>query len=318
MTRLRLQTPSRLHFGLLSWGPDAPRQFGGVGLTIDAPGLELTAEPASDWRAEGPLARRVLQVAERVEERLAGAGTVVTPAYFRVLRAPAEHVGLGVGTQLSLAVGRLIVRSEGLPDPSPEQLAELTGRGQRSGIGLHGFFHGGLIVDGGRRSPEGIPPLLCRLAFPREWSVLVLIPKPHRGLHGAVEARAFAELPAISDSVTDRLCRLVLIGLLPAVLERNLSDFGAALTELQQHVGRCFASAQGGIFAHPELERIAAELRSQGFQGVGQSSWGPTLYGFLQVDAAEREAILQRLRDRFGLDRDSLFWTKANGAGSVW
>src|SRR4051794_19352028 len=51
MTGLRLQTPSRLHFGLLSWGSESSRQFGGVGLMIDAPGLEIHAEPAGSWRA---------------------------------------------------------------------------------------------------------------------------------------------------------------------------------------------------------------------------------------------------------------------------
>src|SRR4051794_19910100 len=118
MTRLRIQTPSRLHFGLLGWGPQAPRQFGGVGLMIDAPGLELIAEPSSDWHAEGPLAARALQVAARVASRLAGAGTPVPPAHFRVLRAPTEHAGLGVGTQLSLAITRLLVSRAGLPEPT--------------------------------------------------------------------------------------------------------------------------------------------------------------------------------------------------------
>ena len=40
MTRCRLRTPSRLHFGLFGWGPEARRQFGGVGLMVDDPGLE--------------------------------------------------------------------------------------------------------------------------------------------------------------------------------------------------------------------------------------------------------------------------------------
>ena len=59
MTPLRIRTPSRLHFGLLGWGPRRARQFGGVGLMIEAPGLELTAEPAPDWSFAGPLADRV-------------------------------------------------------------------------------------------------------------------------------------------------------------------------------------------------------------------------------------------------------------------
>ena len=61
--------PSRLHFGLLGWGPQAPRQFGGVGLMIEKPGLELVAEPASEWRFEGPLADRVRELVGQVIDR---------------------------------------------------------------------------------------------------------------------------------------------------------------------------------------------------------------------------------------------------------
>ena len=54
--RIRIRTPSRLHFGLLGWGPQAARQFGGVGLMIEDPGLELIGETAAEWTFEGPLA----------------------------------------------------------------------------------------------------------------------------------------------------------------------------------------------------------------------------------------------------------------------
>ncbi len=69
MTRLVIQAPSRLHFGLLGWGPSAPRQFGGVGLMIEKPGLELVAEPASEWSFDGPLAERVGDLVGSVIER---------------------------------------------------------------------------------------------------------------------------------------------------------------------------------------------------------------------------------------------------------
>jgi beta-ribofuranosylaminobenzene 5'-phosphate synthase len=314
-TRIRLTTPSRLHFGLLAWGPQSPRQFGGVGLMIDRPGIELTAEPAPRWQAEGPLAARALRVADRVAAALAGEGKDVPPVRFRIHHAPAEHVGLGVGTQLSLAVGRAVMALAGMPDVPVAELAARTGRGLRSGIGLHGFARGGLIVDGGRRSQEGIPPLLARLDFPPDWAVLVVIPSPSPGLHGDPEARAFRRLPPIPEALTDRLCRLVLLGLLPAVAERDLGPFGTALVEIQQHVGRHFAPAQGGAFARPELEAIVDALRAEGLHGAGQSSWGPTLYAFSDAPADHCAEVLLRLRERFGLGEEAAFWTVANATG---
>jgi beta-RFAP synthase len=317
-TRIRIQTPSRLHFGLLAWGPHSPRQFGGVGLMIEAPRHVVSAEPAGRWNAEGPLAARARDVALSIATRLTAAGIRLTPCHLRIEHAPAEHVGLGVGTQLSLAVTRALFAVSALPGPTVEELAALTGRGQRSGIGLHGFAHGGLIVDGGRRGSDSaaVPPLIARVAFPPDWAVLVVQPRAWTGLHGSAELRAFADLPPIADRVTDRLCRLVLLGLLPAVQERDLESFGAALTELQQHVGHCFAIAQGGIYARPELEAIVGELRAAGLHGVGQSSWGPTLYAFSDRPLEERNRILERTRTRFGLPADALFWTAASPSGS--
>lgn len=317
MTRLRIVTPSRLHFGLLAWGPDAPRQFGGVGLMIDQPGIDLTLRVADRWQAEGPLAERVLRIAERVAFGLNQRGFEVPAIEFQICHAPPEHVGLGVGTQLGLALARAMGGLAGLADPPIATLAELAGRGLRSGIGLHGFVHGGLIVDGGRRSPQGVPPLLARLKFPADWHALIVVPATGPSLHGSDEVRAFAELPAVPDALTDRLCRLVLLGLLPAVLEHDLASFGAALSELQHHVGHCFSTAQGGLYARPESEAIVSFLRDAGLHGVGQSSWGPTLYGFTEADDRFRLELARQIRSRFGLAEDQVFWTCANRNGST-
>ena len=224
--RIHIRTPSRLHFGLLGWGPQAGRQFGGVGLMIDSPGLDLVVEPASSWIVEGPRASRIEQLIAHLRVTMAEAGMTVRPAHIRVESVPPEHIGLGVGTQLCLAVARAVSRVAGKTDVSVEQLARWTGRGRRSGIGLHGFEHGGLIVDGGRRNEADIPPLLARVPFPEAWSILIVRPPGESGLHGPEENRAFANLPPITRDVTDSLCRLVLLEILPAVIERDLEAFG--------------------------------------------------------------------------------------------
>jgi beta-ribofuranosylaminobenzene 5'-phosphate synthase len=314
-----LRTPSRLHFGLLAWGDSLPRRFGGVGLMIDHPGLELSAVEASHWSAEGPLADRALKVATSVAARLAAEGIEPRPLALKIHRAPPEHVGLGTGTQLSLAVARCVAAAAGLTGLTAARLAPLAGRGLRSGIGLHGFDRGGLVVDGGHRpgADPPVPPLLGRYEFPAEWSILVVIPPLHGGLHGIDESRAFATLPPFSDRLIDRLCRLVLLGLLPAVAEQDLPAFGAALEEMQHKIGESFAPAQGGLYAHESLATIVAWLRTQGLQGVGQSSWGPTLYGFLQADEPRREAVLRNLTHTFHLDPSSAFWTTPDNRGAL-
>jgi beta-ribofuranosylaminobenzene 5'-phosphate synthase len=314
--RTRIISPSRLHFGLLGWGPQAARQFGGVGLMIDSPGIELLVEPASSWLIEGPSAPRVVQLIDHLQKAMRDAGVRLPPAHIRVKSAPPEHVGLGVGTQLCLAVARAVFRIAGISNLSVDELARWTGRGRRSGIGLHGFEHGGLIVDGGRRSEADVPPLLVRLPFPDDWSILVVRPPGESGLHGPDENRAFANLPPITQDVSDLLCRLVLLEILPAVIERDLVGFGAALGELQSRVGACFAPAQGGIYSTVEAPQIVSALRGLGFVGVGQSSWGPTLYAFSSCPEQEIMMLAERARRQFGLDEMSVFWTKAANKGA--
>jgi beta-ribofuranosylaminobenzene 5'-phosphate synthase len=315
--RLHIRTSSRLHFGLLGWGPEVVRQFGGIGLMIDSPAIELTVEPAGEWIAEGLLAARVDLIITQIRERLLESSINLPPARVRVESAPAEHVGLGVGTQLSLAVARAILKLGRLNDPPVSELARLTGRGGRSGIGLHGFHHGGLIVDGGRKREAEIPPLLARTAFPDQWSILIVQPPGVRGLHGIDERDAFAKLPPISRNAVEVLCRLVLLEILPAVIENDLQAFGAALGELQERVGAAFAPAQGGIYATPQAAEIVRELKRLGFAGAGQSSWGPTLYAFSDIPREDIEHLALRLCGQFGLDRSSVFCTKAANQGAL-
>lgn len=314
--RLRILTPSRLHFGLLGWGDHAPRQFGGVGLMTEDPGLEIVVEPSAAWEATGPLAERSREVAASVARRLAEEGRPVGPLRIENRRVPEAHVGLGVGTQLSLAVAKAVTEFAGLPGTPVETLARLTDRGRRSGIGIHGFAEGGLIVDAGRRRERDVPTRLVRQEFPNDWSVLIIVPGRGPGLHGPEELNAFRSLPPMPEATTATLCRLVLLGLMPAVVERDLGAFGRALNEIQQVVGGVFAPVQSGRYARPEAETMIERMTVLGLHGAGQSSWGPTLYAFSNAGADERVRQRETLVREFNLGPWQALWTRACQPGA--
>ncbi len=73
---------------------------------VDEPGLALTAERASRLEAIGPHAERAFSIASEVSARLEADGHPAPPLRLTIERAPAAHVGFGVGTQLSLAIAR--------------------------------------------------------------------------------------------------------------------------------------------------------------------------------------------------------------------
>ncbi len=299
---IRVTTSARLHFGLFVPEPEpAPwltssgkalpvRRFGGVGLMVRDPALVLRAEPATTWSATGPLADRALRLARQIGETLDHAGPPLT---LTVEQAMPAHAGLGSGTQLGLAVAKVISLAWNRPATLLD-LARWSGRGLRSGIGLHGFAQGGFLIDAGKTSPDALPLLLARHDFPQEWSILLIRPKMHDRMHGEPERDAFARLPATSDVAG--LSRLVLFGMLPALLERDLPTFGESLYEFNRKAGEAFASVQGGPYASRELAGLIAELRTMGLPGVGQSSWGPTLFVVAETERVEwhRERLTAR------------------------
>ena len=279
---------------------------------VDDPGIELNVEAAESWEALGEHAARSLEVAHRVAAQL----SQIQPTRVRVKRSPREHIGLGVGTQLSMAVARALTVLYGMESLDDVELARLCGRGQRSGVGIHGFSRGGLIVDAGRRGKSEIPALLGAIPFPEEWSVLLATPKDHQGLHGTAETGAFQTLKEMPTAMTERICRLLFLQVLPAVLEKDLEAFGDGLSEIQRVVGEIFAPIQGGAFASHETEACIHAMSSRGIRGVGQTSWGPSLYGFLaDASVEERDAVLDDLESDPASKNMRWIWTKANRGG---
>src|SRR5581483_7464123 len=96
--------------------------------------------------------------------------------------APA-HAGLGSGTQLALAIAAGLRRMHGLPlDVRGD--AVRVGRGARSGLGIGLFDTGGVIVDGGRGASSDAAPVICRLPFPQDWRILLVLDPACTGVHG--------------------------------------------------------------------------------------------------------------------------------------
>lgn len=293
MAPITVQTGARLHFGLLAVQAASGRNFGGVGLMVDSPGCVLSVEPSErdECLAEPEIAARL--TAWRGEYRRRCPVEHQPPACrIRLAQAIPSHAGLGSGTQTSLALAAALAQLSGDSSVTASELARRVGRGVRSALGIHGFERGGLLVEGGKRQPDEISPLVARLDFPSAWRVLLVMPNDRRGLSGDAERAAFARLTPMPTSLTESLCRIVLMELLPAVASEDFAVVAAALQEFGQLNGSHFAPVQGGVFADPQMAELAKSLTDQGCAGVGQSSWGPTLWVLCsdEADAIRRRA----------------------------
>jgi beta-ribofuranosylaminobenzene 5'-phosphate synthase len=294
-TRITVEAPARLHFGVLDLRGHLGRRFGGIGAAIPVPAVRLEVTRNESITAEGPDAGRALEFARRflASYQLKGG------AHLCVAQTIPPHVGLGSGTQLALAVGRALAELHGI-QVEPPALARAVGRGVRSAIGTWVFALGGFVLEGGQRpGSDGLAPLISRLPMPSVWQAVIAIPQGTPGLSGETEAEAFAKLPPPSEHEVERVAHLVLMQLLPALAEADLAGFGAALSEVQQITGTWFSGAQGGSFAAGASAQLVRLLAEFGAQGVGQSSWGPTVYG-LTPDADSARDLASRVQARLG------------------
>lgn len=282
-----VETAARLHFGVLDLRGARGRWFGGLGAAAPGPSLRVSASPAGALCAEGPDADRAVEFAARflAHHRIPGG------ARLQVHAALPRHAGLGSGTQLALAVARALAELHGMQADAPA-LARAVGRARRSAIGTWTFAGGGLVVEGGRvPDRDACGPLIARLPFPPAWRCVVAVPDAAAGVSGPEEAEALDRLPPPSERDVERIAHLVLLSLLPALAEADIAAFGATLTRIQEVTGQWFAPIQGGMFAPGPSETLVRRMAEWGASGVGQSSWGPTVYGLVpDGDAASRLA----------------------------
>ncbi len=283
-TGLTVRAPCRLHFGMFGFGHIDTTQFGGVGAMIEPPEVFVTIAPAAQFNVRGSLADRGRQYVER----LASQWQLSTlPKCEITIRSPRSHTGLGVGTQLGLAIALGLRRFWHLADLPIEELAAVTGRGGRSAVGTHGFQHGGLIVDAGKEPGQSLGKLARRMPLPAAWRFVLLCRRDIRGLAGANEAEAFAQLPPVADDVTRELWEITTRQMLPAIERQDCGAFGEAVYRFGRFAGECFSTMQGGPFANAQIGRWVKLIREFGVTGVGQSSWGPSVFA---VTANDEEA----------------------------
>jgi beta-RFAP synthase len=274
--------------GFMDLSASLGRNFGSIGVALNHIKTHLVMERAAEFSLSGCPSKR----SEKILKHFCQILEVPDQLQVHFKSVIPEHVGLGSGTQMALAIGMALNHFYQL-NLSVRDIATLSARGARSGIGIGVFEQGGLVVDGGRGDQTKIPPIVSQFSLPNDWFFILVFDRRGQGLHGQDEIQAFQALPPFPKEEAARLCHLVLMQGLPAIAEDNIALFGDAMTQLQQSVGGYFSQAQGGVFTSSNVATAMTYLQQQGAVGIGQTSWGPT--GFCLVQGLE---AAQKLRDR--------------------
>ncbi|MBS1825869.1 MAG: hypothetical protein JST93_11155 [Acidobacteria bacterium] len=291
---VRVIAPARLHFGLMGVSEVIGRSFGGVGLMVDGYNTEIRAAPSigdSVPTFTGYSTEESAQVLAGLY-RLWGK-PLPLGAQFDRSRGPNRHSGFGSKTSVLLATmtaySELVYQNLGTPRPSEYELKWSSGRGGASGVGIHGFFNGGLVADAGHRGVQefrpsssrqwrGVPTAIATLQFPSQWKILVVEP-PGLQISGDTELGVFQGMNAVDETTIRKQVTAIYGGIVPGVLEQDFGAFSSAM-KLYQSLGL----KAHEVMSQSEVVRETIRMLSVHSPCVGMSSLGPAVFAIFESD----------------------------------
>ena len=311
MTKVKVKTPSRIHMSLIDLNGSLGRVDGGVGFALEEPSITIECKEFDDVVVEGGRnAGRFQSVAVKLSQ-VFGRGIKID-----VLSDYEPHVGLGSGTQISLAVASAFNEIYELR-LSVREMAEITGRGGTSGIGVAVFEFGGFVLDGGhsrREKPYFMPSsfskakpprVLVRYDFP-DWKVVVVVPDL-KGFYGEREVNLFQKFCPIPVEDVRKLCHVILMKLLPSVVENDLDNFGEAVKIIQRLGFKKVEVHQYGDLIWGIMDQFDYP--------IGMSSTGPAVYTVVDTNAKSVGRELKGYFEEKGFDAH-VYITNADNFGA--
>lgn len=210
-----------------------------------------------------------------------------------------------------------------------QRLARISGRGKRSAVGLHGFLFGGLIQDGGQsvapaaeqptsRSPRPSERTFGTRSctFPSDWPVVLVLSRAGGDMCGAVEEQLITR--AGTSPNPQRAAMLELSdACMASATAGDFPNFATALERYMDIAATLFASVQAGRYRNERIASRVALAQRAGLRGVGQSSWGPTVFGFADSDAIAQRAA-EALQAELNNESVEVIITRAAHQGASW
>lgn len=299
-SRVTVRAGYRLHLGFYRYLDDDVT-YGSIGVALEEPYLELRLSVPSDdgkLNIKAPTEEAREAVSEVTKNLGLVSGTLEISGYLK------HHVGLGSLTRVYLTTAIASSLALRMADLNLEEILIRLGRCRYSCVGYYTLIYGGLAVDTGvKLSDGGLPKPLALLKLPRHWYVVLVLPEG-RGLKEGEEKR-YMDNPTPVDEQKELYKALV--ELMTGVRLERIDMFVRGVETIQRVAGKYFSHAQGGFFSSPYGDLIAEIMAESGLRGVGQSSWGPAIYGFTDsyaVAEAARRAVLSSL-SRAGVSCDT-------------
>ncbi len=313
VSRIRIRAPSHVHLGNFDLNGEYGRLFGTIGFALENPYVEVEVSISDSTDISGSY----VDISKDVLNKFLQMFNVNKNFSIKVLNSYKRGVGLGLTTSLTLSIVYGLARLCSI-DIDIVEVAPKFGRGVVSGLGVYSFKYGGAIVDAGYRVDKfgKVPPLVYRGEIPKSWYFIVALPRniPERVLEvKSREVEILRKLPKMSEEMVGKLCRIVLVKLIPAIEEQDIEQFGKAITEFNKITGTYWSYIQEGIYCSSEVERGIEIMLQEGCVGAAQSCWGPTFYGV--CDSYKTcERVKKRLMEE--IDLECIYITNVDNRGA--
>ena len=328
---IKLISPSRIHLGLIDLNGSIGRVDGGIGISLDYPNFIIEGKGSSEIEIE--FNKRILNNTNPndltdIENRIYYSSKEILKyigeegIYLKINEIMPQHSGLGSGTQISLATGKIISEIYNIK-LNTKTISKITGRGGTSGIGVYSFEKGGFIIDGGHSFGKNkekqdfkpssaskntpVAPLLFRHDF--NWDIVLTIPKGEN-ICGDKEVDIFKKYCPISLNETQKMCHLILMKMIPAIINNDFISFGEVVNELQ-YIG--FKKVEREL-QKPVVKELIKDLQNISYSGL--SSFGPAIYSLCngKEDLKKIKEYSNEFFDSKGIDGEIII-TKGNNNG---
>ena len=267
---LRIHANSRLHLGFLSLNSLSQYSYGGIGVSIDKYPTILSISKSNRFisNLSKKLNNQILKYLKN--------NNLSRSIKIECQERPTQHIGLGSGTQLNLSVEELVSKFYGISND-----VNIFNRTYRSGIGINSYKKGGFIIDCPKKDLND-SRVIFKSKFPNSWKIILLFDNKKKGLHGKTEKSFF--LPSNSNNLRKQLSDILVNEIIPAVSYRDFNVFAKGLTEFQKINYLFYSSIQKSMYLSSDIAKVIKDISKLFKVGVGQSSWGPTSYIFVNSE----------------------------------
>jgi beta-ribofuranosylaminobenzene 5'-phosphate synthase len=319
-SEIKIEIPSRIHATLLAMDSPFYRINGGIGFAIDLWNYHIAAKISDsiiimDDRPEEKLSNLDVALLTKALETAKQKYSIDNGICIRITQGPPRHIGLGSGTALLLGSLEAYMLLSGMT-LNQEELTAMSGRGGTSGIGIHTYFYGGFVLDGGQRyNGQTHAPsrsnetrkekalLISRVDMPN-WRFGIFVPEDTIHLSGNEESSFFNNTCPITQCEAALATYHSVFGAFCSAKENDLENFRRSINEIQ---GTKWKSEELKYRGN-EFLNMFEKLKSI-TQMVGLSSLGPLMY-FMSDNI---ESALRSIRNELGAGRYAMATTNNIG-----